>query len=216
MVDKAKEKLNSLKARQSCLEWELKVAMGTAWGIEGIITISPVHKNPTFNVDGLQTEHPDIHAKYLVEESKLKSTFTLVSGAMTAAKLEPELVAREKVLKEQAVDELDGLKQPEAKRTVPLAELHDQYLKALSKTSDAAIQKELIDAELKVACGAAKGIEGVCKWPRPLVTISTFNRSAFEEAHPDLLAKYIVPAKPPDLRVKIRQMRPYLFDKPTQ
>jgi hypothetical protein len=90
-----------------------------------------------------------------------------------------------------------------------LAGLHEQYLKAMGETSQATINKDFLDAQIKAACGSAKGIEGVRKWSRSIETKIKFDRKSFEQKHPDLFKEHLLPAAAPGLRVSVNLMRAY-------
>ena len=203
------EALNRLKARQDCLEWELRASMGAAMGIDGILTVTKVKSLPKFDEKGLQEKEPAIYQSFLVEDSSLKRPFSLATKTRSATKLEPELGAKKKEFKAQAVEELEGLDKPLGKRTAQLASLHEEYLKTMGEISQATIQKQLLEAQIKAACALAIGIEGVCKWSRSIETKMKFDRKSFEQKHPDLLKEYMLPAAATGLRVSVNPMRPY-------
>lgn len=46
-------------------------------------------------------------------------------------------------------------------------------------------------AKLKVACGKAGGIEGVCTWKRLDVVREVFDLDSFVKVHPDLYISYL-------------------------
>ena len=79
----------------------------------------------------------------------------------------------------------------------------------MGEISQATIKKDLVEAQIKAACGLAKGIEGICKWARSIETKMKFDRKSFEQKHPDLLKEYMLPAAAPGLRVSVNPMRPY-------
>jgi hypothetical protein len=205
----AGEALNRLKAKQTCLEWELRASMGGATGIDGILTATKVTGQPKFDEKGLQEKSPDVYESFLVEESRLKRSFALATKTRSEANLEPELTAKQKEFKTQAALEWVACDKPLAKRSVHLADLHEQYLKAMAEISQAAINKDLLDAQIKTACGLAKGIEGVCKWSRTIETKMKFDRKSFEQKHPDLFNEHLLPAAAPGLRVSVNLMRSY-------
>lgn len=74
----------------------------------------------------------------------------------------------------------------------------------MGETSQAAINKDFLDAQIKAACGSAKGIEGVCKWSRSIETKIKFDRKSFEQKHPDLFKEHLLPAAAPGLRVSVK------------
>ena len=123
--------------------------------------------------------------------------------------MEPELAAKQKEFKAEAALEWVACDKPLAKRSVHLASLHEQYLKSMAEISQVAINKDLLDAQIKAACGLAKGIDGVCKWSRSNETKMKFDRKSFEQKHPDLFKEHLLPAAAPGLRVSVNLMRSY-------
>ena len=72
------------------------------------------------------------------------------------------------------------------------------------------IEKDMLEAQIKAACGTAKGIEGVCSWNRIQKKTMAFSASILAEEDPELHQKYLVPRKPtPSLSVSL--MRSYPF-----
>jgi hypothetical protein len=204
----AGEALNRLKARQNCLEWELRAAMDGAAGIDGVLTAIEVSGLPKFDEKGLQEKEPYVYESFLVEDSSLKRSFALATKTRSEAKLEPELAAKQKEFKAQAVNEPNECDNPPAKRTTQLAVLHEQYLKAMAGISQAAINKDIAEARIKAACGPAKGIEGICKWSRTIETKMKFDRKSFEQKHPKLFKEHLLPPNS-YLRVSVNPMRSY-------
>ena len=91
-----------------------------------------------------------------------------------------------------------------------LEDLHEQYLKVIGEISRASIEKDMLEAQIKAACGTAKGIEGVCSWNRIQKKTMAFSASILAEEDPELHLKYLVPRKPtPSLSVSL--MRSYPF-----
>jgi hypothetical protein len=206
----AGEALNRLKARQASLEWELRASMGSAKGIDGILCVMAGHfARPLFDEEALLADEPDIHEQFQIEESSLKRSFSLATKTRSVGELEPDLVARQKEWEEVSIVEFEGLDKPAAERSAELADLHEQYLKVLGEVSRAKINKDLLEARIKTACGTARGIDGVCRWSREVITQKKFDHSSFEQAHPELFAKYLLPAPVPELRVSVNLMRSY-------
>ena len=205
----AGESLNRLQARQDSLEWELRAAMGASQGIDGVLSVSEVKKQPQFDEKGLQEKAPEIYEGFLVEETSLKRSFSLATKTKSKAALEPELASKQKEFKERVVQDWAACDAPLADRSTHFAELHRQYLAGMGEISLATLKKEFLEARIKAACGVAKGIEGVCKWSRSTETKMKFDRKSFEQKHPELLEKHLLPAAPSGLRIRVNPFRSY-------
>ena len=203
------EELNRLNAARSRLEWALRAGMGSALGIDGILTATPVIRQRVLDEEGLKSQTPEIYEKFLVETKGLSRSFALASKTRSPAQLEPVLAAEQAVFKEQVAKALDTRGSHLAERTAPLCRFHEDYLRLLGKISRASIEKDLLEVQIKSACGSAKGIEGVCKWARTLKTKVYFDRKAFKKVHPELFERHLLPAEPSSLRWSVKPMRSY-------
>mgnify|MGYP001168934954 CR=1 FL=1 len=205
----AGEELNRLQARHDSLEWEMKAAMGSSMGIDGVLSVSEVKTQPKFDEKELQAKSPNIHEAFLVEDTAIKRSFSLATKAKSKAALEPELALRQKELKEQVVKKWTDCENPKKGRSATFAELHREYLAIMGDISISTMRKDFLEAQIKAACGLARGIEGVCKWTRLPDTKMKFDRKSFEEKHPDLFEEYLLPAAPSGIRISVKPYRSY-------
>ncbi len=209
------EELTRLLAKQSCLEWQLRASMGSSKGIDGILSTRSAIKPPAFDEKALLDDEPEIHEQFVVEQSSLKRSFCLAEEARSAAELEPDLVNRQRECKGISVLQPEGLDKPTAERSEEVAELHEQYLKNLGEISLATIDKRLVEARIKAACGSASGIDDVCKWSRDVIIERKFDHRSFAQAHPELFERYLIPPTAPELRVIVNPMRAYMTEATT-
>jgi hypothetical protein len=67
---------------------------------------------------------------------------------------------------------------------------------------------DFIETQLKVSCGNAKSIEGICSWPRLESIKSKFDKRSFTNVHPDIADSYIfTPA--PTYSFIVNEFHPY-------
>ena len=203
------EELKHLELRQACVEWDLKARMGAAKGIDGVLAITSVTRQRSFDEKSLQTKAPDLYAKFLIEKKDLKRSFSLAKRPRDAVTLDPKLTIKLKKFKNQVLEASDGRTESALPRNEHLSNLHDQYLKSLGEISRLRIMKDLLEAKIKAACGAAEGIHSVCKWSRRFRTLEKFNQKEFKKIHPELFDQFLFPLPPPELRISVALMRSY-------
>ena len=82
---------------------------------------------------------------------------------------------------------LEALEEPEETR---YTKLHGLYLEALSLEAVENWAEDAASARLKVLCGTAPGIDGLCTWVRDGKEKVSLDKAAFKAAHPDVYAQY--------------------------
>jgi hypothetical protein len=207
---KAAEELKHLQTKLSCLKTGLMAGMGVAKGIEGILTFIEKTRQPGFDEKKFKEENPAVYDRFLVDKTALSRSFSLARNPRPTSDLCPELVAQTKEYKSK-VEKEAPFTDPTSKRNDALKDLHEQYLKAMGESSQATIKKDLLEAEIKAACGAAKGIEGVCTWNRIQKKTTGFNATALAEDEPKLHQKYLFEREPTH-SLNVNLMRSYPFD----
>ncbi len=132
-----------------------------------------------FNEKGFKEKHPELWNKHA------HSVLT-VSGKFMAEKFDKsdDVVVSELhdfvFLRNRFNQILDGVQQHSAK----LELLKDCYLELLGFSKEAAVEKEIAEAHLKVLCGTSDGIAGICKWKRVEKTSLTLDKKSLEANHP--------------------------------
>ena len=94
--------------------------MGASQGIDGVLSVSEVKKQPQFDEKGLQEKAPEIYEGFLVEETSLKRSFSLATKTKSKAALEPELASKQKEFKERVVQDWAACDAPLADRSNPM------------------------------------------------------------------------------------------------
>jgi hypothetical protein len=93
-------------------------------------------------------------------------------------------------------------------RDKTIENLHARHLILLARQGELSWEKDFIETQLKVSCGNAKSIEGICSWPRLESIKSKFDKRSFTNTHPDLADSYIfTPA--PTYSFIVNEFHPY-------
>jgi hypothetical protein len=161
-------------------------------GIEGIKDLAVenlVHTPAEFNMNEFMSKEPELYSACLIEITgwpKKRPGFRLKAKADESA-LDQEFLEMYSEFQDNynisvAVNDLYKLNDlaVELKRALSLIEWDD----------------ELNSSRLKVACGAFDGIENICSWKRPVVTITEFSKDKLIELNKEVYAKYLLPQPP--------------------
>lgn len=156
-----------------------------------------------FDKDTFAQEHPEVHARFLVEKESMSQRFNPTKDKSLDVSLErlaPQVAALTGNVVTVAASASESLQQAAA--------LHGLYLELLVERASVDLEIELLNARLKTACGVAPGITGVCSWKRELKTESKLDESALKGELPDLYARYLM-ARQPTTAVVVARNRGY-------
>lgn len=130
---------------------------------EKLFKFSQTKDSTQFDGAALKKEHKDLYESFMTNESFSWSYKVLVEGDR----------------EEKSTATLEG-KTP--------FELHKNYLNAWSENSSLTWDLMVLESQLVSLIGGASGIEGLIQWKR--TDRKFFDKKAFEDAHPDLVAKF--------------------------
>jgi len=155
--------------------------------------ISVVEKisSPSFDEKRFKEEHPALWEGFLVPAERWENRFLpakVKDDDIDAGALHPALGDLHSEVKSLLAAPLDP--------GHTYAALHDCYLRMLSIEAAVELDKELLEAELKVLCGEASGIDGVCTWKRLTKVSDKFDADKFKAEYPKQHEAYMV-QKPP-------------------
>lgn len=156
-----------------------------------------------FDKDTFAQEHPEVHARFLVEKESMSQRFNPTKDKsldLSLERLAPQVAALTGNVVTVAASASESLQQAAA--------LHGLYLELLVERASVDLEIELLNARLKTACGVAPGINGVCSWKRELKTESKLDESALKGELPDLYARYLM-ARQPTTAVVVARNRGY-------
>lgn len=153
------------------------------------VTVQEKVKKAAFEKTRFAKEHPTIYERFVTTSPTISGRFTPTTAAKLG--LGHDDLPTDLVRLAESISSL--VEQDNTVRQKP-GMLHSKYLEMLQFSAPVKFSLTLMEAELKLACGRAPGIEGVCTWNRTVGETTTFDQSAFAAAHPDLLAEYMKPA----------------------
>jgi hypothetical protein len=163
--------------------------------LDGIYKVIDVIPDPAFSVTefkkAYKTKDPELIAKCTIEEPKFEEDFDLLVE-LSEGNL-PESV-RDYV----ASTELEIEKAQASRDYFRLNELKLEITRLKAPYEWLEVSKE---AEIKVFCGTAPGIEGVCDWVRKVGSSKKFMGGILREVNPDLYDEFVLPRKPTQRRI---------------
>lgn len=136
----------------------------------------------SFDEDGFRAKYPSIYEQHVVR--KFKATFNS-KGKLTADELNAvDLVSSARNAYDAYVAAAEGAVSNDAYSTA-----HRKFLALQQLTKFSEVEKEVAKSHLKVLCGEAGGIEGICTWQRgrgnPKLDIASLRA-----AHEELVAEF--------------------------
>ena len=170
-------------------------------GINGVAGWRISAPRPKIDEKRLQADHPKIHSSFTSSETSMASRFTATKprrAKTTKEKPETDEPAN------PPLDRLDFF----LDRDQTIEQLHARHLILLARQGELTWEKDFIEAQMKVACGNAKSITGICSWPRLEAIKSKFDKRGFTNAHPDISDSYtFTPA--PTYSFIVNEFHPY-------
>lgn len=150
--------------------------------VESVARVRKVTYKPKFLQDVFAKDYPEVFAEYLFDETSISGSFRLKSRPHGVSEEDLELSNEiEKI--GQLVEESILAKSIES-LTQPLLSI-ERLIGLVSWNIEIATSK------LKVACGEAQGIDGVCTWKREDKVKKVFDTPRFVSEHPDLYTSYL-------------------------
>lgn len=139
-----------------------------------------------FDEKSLKEANPDIYAKFVTVETSKDAR-----GSFRIAKvkdLDFALIDIDMLLDNLIKDFLIEIEKPETVRSE--SELHNFFLNVNSALAFAEWEQEVATVQLKVLCGTAEGISGICTWKRSHTTSETFDLQALKSQYPELVDQF--------------------------
>jgi len=145
-------------------------------------------KAAIFDTTRFKKDHPDVYASFTTPKTTWSKTF--VTAKMTDlglddAELDPAL--------RDLCDRID-VEATAVATGSPHDGLHKLYLELLHFDARYDLEFRAAEAQLKVRCGTAPGIDGLCTWNRRENPGLSFDKDALKEQRPELYAEYEKPA----------------------
>jgi hypothetical protein len=158
--------------------------------LEKIIRVINVVPDPAFSVTEFKkefkTSRPELIEKCTVEEPKLSEIFELlvVLTSDAISKEVQEYIATANSVIEKAILEKDYFRLNELKLEVMRLKAPLEWI------------VESGEADIKVECGTAPGIEGICSWVRKITPKKSFSSGILFELEPDLYERFVLQKEP--------------------
>jgi hypothetical protein len=150
--------------------------------IDSAAEVRVVTFKPKFQETDFAENYPDVHNQFLVEAKKWDARFLNKVKWSEEIGLDQQFVEDFREAESAAKSAIDSLSVPDLGEPI----LALTRLSGLAKWDDT-----VSTAKLKLACGTAAGIDGVCTWKRLDVLREVFDLDSFVKAHPDLYTSYL-------------------------
>lgn len=150
--------------------------------VESVAKVRSVTFKPKFLQDAFAAEYPEIFKKYLLKESSIVQRFQLKTRTYEVSG--PDLEFANEIAQIEKSIEMSILSKSIENMTEPLISV-ERLLGLVTWNI------EISTSKLKVACGRAEGIEGVCTWKRENKIKEVFDTPSFVSDHPELYTSYL-------------------------
>jgi hypothetical protein len=154
--------------------------------VEHIAVLRERKDRKIFDVTAFELAHPDLYLQFTKPTTKIAPRLTWSRPKdfeKAISRLHPVLSAYG--------TSLEGLTERARKGEVSKELLHKHYLRLLGFGARANWELEIARANIQSLCGAAGGIEGICKWSRVEKETKSFDQSAFIEAFPEIAETFM-------------------------
>jgi len=139
-----------------------------------------------FDEKAFKEANPDIYAKFVTVETSRepKGSFRISKPKdmdLSLVDIDPAL---SKLLEEFTAE----IERPEGARKE--SELHNLFLYVNSALAFAEWEQDVATVQIKVLCGTAEGISGICSWKRAHTTTEVFDDKALKDQFPELVEQF--------------------------
>jgi hypothetical protein len=127
-----------------------------------------------FDEASFTAEYPELAAEFHRETAKVSGQFRMTKNVLVdeSEDLTALSVRLDATLGQPAGDERNTA-------------LHGIHLECMAASAVSEWDSDLAEARIKVLCGTASGIEGVCKWKRTTKVTVSLDKKALKSAHPE-------------------------------
>ena len=146
-----------------------------------------------FNKEAFEKAYPELWSEFQIVSESFSHTFYL--DGVRGHKVELENIDHDlSVFKINFESELMLVK--EKKHRIEI--LQDLYFDLRILQSAISEDCEVLEAKLKVECGTAREIRGICKWSRVMTEKTSFDKDGFDLKYPDLSAEFTTTIEVPE------------------
>lgn len=195
-------RIQELERKQTLLTLQLQSIGGSEiTDIEGVCRHQYSAGSSRFDSAGFGRAHPDLMQG--LGRHRISGSFRLKKRP-TASRGD-ETRRLEQICRVQNATDNGPLALP---RSAETERMHADWIDVHSDLQPLKLQLSQHEARLKLICGEASGIQGVCSWKRALR--STIQRQVLVQSHPDLAAEFTV-ITAPRWSFRVNAWRPYRF-----
>lgn len=177
----ARAKKKYLSEISQSIAAKLATAISAGVNVQGAAELVSVRRSAKFDIETFRLQDPKTHKKYLVTSQVLKGSFMPKITKLDLRSLDENFQTMVKQLSSRVQ------KAKHSDYTV----LNEVQLVLTDEIAVADWDEEFALAELKIACGRNRAIQGVCTWKREYIQKTTFDETAFRLKNPDIYEKYL-------------------------
>lgn len=148
---------------------------------ELVVIESYVHRE--FDQDGFAAAHPTIYEQFVSIQSSISGTFRPKYIDHSITELDRDLAQFDSDFREACRQVLDD--------AMTFSELAEIYRDLESRQNAYEWEKTIADANLRVLCGDAEGIDGICTWKRVVKEKKEFDEEGLQSEHPEEYKKFL-------------------------
>ncbi len=177
----ARAKKKYLSEISQIIAQKLASAISAGVNVQGAAELVSVNRRGKFDIETFRVEDPKTFKKYLVNSQALKGSFVPKITKLDLGSLDETFQTMVKQLSSKVQ------KAKQSDYTV----LNEVQLVLTDEIAVADWDEEFAAAELKIACGRNRAIQGVCTWKREIIHKTSFDEAAFKQKNPDTYEKYL-------------------------
>ncbi len=171
-----------LGLRRAILRSELEGMTHGSRGIDGITKVMIYDSKISFKTRNLKSQYPDIYEKFMT--AKKRSTSLKLLNVPTKSTFTVEFEKMKKSKKDSIMKENAETTPSIIERNQEAIDLHSEYIALTADIGDVKRDLKVLTLKMKVICGDAEGIIGICEYKRD--EKRTFDKTSFEAEYPDL------------------------------
>jgi len=159
-------------------------ALAAGVDVKGAVTEKEVFPKPKFNTTLFKKELPEKYEEYQKVSTTWSGTFKVLLKALERSALDADFLAQFAELEAQVAAVVD----PEHAYLLNETELALTNLGAIAEW-----ELDIATAQIKIECGTAAGIEGICTWERKWSSRTGLDVDKLANLEPDLFIQYFLP-----------------------
>lgn len=143
---------------------------------EELVVIEPyIHRH--FDREGFALSHPEIFARFISIEATISGSFRPKYIDHSVPELDRDLAQFDSEFRNACKQVLDEV--------MSFSDLAEIFRDLESRQNAYEWEKKIADAKLRVLCGEADGIDGLCTWKRVTKEKEVFDEDGLQSAHPE-------------------------------